>query len=106
MEKADFVKPDKDQKSKRIEKIINWKKTHFHHLIFALYKINDEIVSGGRYRSKYFEEIKEVLKYDYDNNKGPRYLKNFCNNLKSNQFKPLDVDKLVNLIGNLSNFEL
>ena len=37
-------------------------KLHLQHLAFALHKTLDELQSGGRHRSKYFEEIEDVLK--------------------------------------------
>ncbi|MBC6415658.1 MAG: type II-B CRISPR-associated RNA-guided endonuclease Cas9/Csx12 [Bdellovibrionales bacterium] len=84
---------------------LSWIQTHLHHLEFALEKTENEITSGGRHRSKYFQEVEEVLNQEY-NEKSPKYLKNFCYNLKSGKYSPLDREKLKNLIGNLSNFEL
>ena len=80
-----------------------WLKTHLHHLAFALYQINNEIESGGRHRSKYFEEVKTVLKNQYHTH---RYLKEFCGKLQSDRFEPFTVKTLTNLIGHLSNLEL
>ena len=83
-------------------------KNHLHHLAFALHKIHNELESGGRHRSKYFDEINEAL-----NNKSHThgYLKRFCQRLHDDEFKlsdenSLDVEKLTNLIGHLSNLEL
>ena len=80
-----------------------WLKTHLHHLAFALYQINNEIESGGRHRSKYFEEVKTVLKNQYHTHS---YLKEFCGKLQSDNFEPFTVKTLTNLIGHLSNLEL
>ena len=80
-------------------------KTHLHHLAFALYKILNELESGGRHRSKYFEEVGKVL-----NNKNHKhgYLKRFCEKLHSKEYqsKGLTAGSLHNLIGHISNLEL
>ena len=94
LEKADFTK----------------EKTHLHHLSFALDKIKNELDSGARHRSKYFEEIKLDLDKEYTD-KDPKYLKDFCDKLRSKKYKTKDgqilgVDELCNLIGHLGNFEL
>ena len=78
-------------------------RTHLHHLAFALHKINEELTSGGRHRSKYFKEIEEVLTYR-EHSHG--YLETFCRKLQVGEFAPLDAEKLTNLIGHLSNLEL
>lgn len=78
-------------------------RTHLHHLTFALYKVHEELTSGGRHRSKYFEEIEKVLTYK-EHTHG--YLKTFCTRLHADGFAPLNVEKLTNLIGHLSNLEL
>ena len=77
--------------------------THLHHLGYALENIRKELDSGGRHRSKYFEEVENVLsKQDHEE----PYLEKFCKNLHSDQYANLNAKKLVNLIGNLSNLEL
>lgn len=78
-------------------------RTHLQHLTFALYKIHEELTSGGRHRSKYFKEIEKVLTYK-EHSHG--YLETFCTRLHASGFTPLDVEKLANLIGHLSNLEL
>ena len=81
-----------------------WIQTHLQHLGFALERTYNELKSGGRHRKEYFKEIKNVLEADYSNEDSPKYLKNFCNNLKKH--KSLNNESLKNLIGHLSNFEL
>ena len=110
IEKAKFDPPDEPQESanksepERYKKERReWLKTHLRHLALALHKINTELTSGGRHRSKYFEEIKEVLKHEEHSH---RYLKAFYKKLHSGDFAPLEVTKLTNLIGHLSNLEL
>lgn len=76
---------------------------HIHHLAFALHNIKYELDSGSRHRSKYFEEVASVL---LEQNHKETYLKNFCQNLHTGKYINLNVKKLVNLIGNLSNLEL
>ena len=78
-------------------------KTHLNHLAFALYKTFQELQSGGRHRSKYFEEVDDVLS---NNSHTHGYLKRFCAKLNSSEYQPLDKEKLGNLIGHLSNLEL
>ena len=84
-------------------------KTHLHHLAFALYKTHNELESGGRHRSKYFEEVQNVLACKNHNH---NYLKEFCNKLHSGNFKikgtsdKLTSKNLTSLIGHISNFEL
>ena len=97
-ENADTKRQQDDRKA-----VSAWKRLHLQHLAFALHKINEEVTSGGRHRSKYFEEIKEVLKHE-EHSHG--YLKAFCKKLQSEGFYPIDVRKLTNLIGHLSNLEL
>ena len=99
LESADFSKPKEENKLEQ------WRQTHLQHLGFALDKTYNEIKSGGRHRSKYFEEIEKVLNDNYTE-KSPKYLKNFCDNLKAGEYPPLDIKTLKNLIGHLSNFEL
>ena len=82
---------------------IDDKKLHLQHLTFALNKTLDELESGGRHRSKYFNEVEKVL----DNkNHTYSYLKNFCGKLQSGGYQGLDKEKLAGLIGHLSNLEL
>ncbi|MDD9806897.1 MAG: type II-B CRISPR-associated RNA-guided endonuclease Cas9/Csx12 [Gammaproteobacteria bacterium] len=78
-------------------------RTHLHHLAFAIHKIHDELKSGGRHRSKYFEEVKNVLERK---NHTHEYLKRFCGDLQSGRFHGLTVDGLSSLIGHISNLEL
>ena len=78
-------------------------RTHLHHLAFALHKVHIELDSGGRHRSKYFEEVKNVLERK-DHTHG--YLERFCNNLQESRFQGLAVGGLSNLIGHISNLEL
>lgn len=99
--------------------------THLHHFCYAVYKINNEIISGGRHRSKFFDEIKEDLnKFNTDDflndkdlgfkiksgketkekAKNPQYLKDFI--LAINENTKLDTDKLYQLVCHISNFEL
>jgi len=78
-------------------------KAHLHHLAFALHKIHGELQSGGRHRSKYFEEVKIVLaRTDHTHD----HMKGFCKNLQSGHFRSLTVDGLSNLLGHISNLEL
>ena len=83
-------------------------KNHIHHFVFALYKINDELTSGARHRSRYFEEINNVLTREDHTH---AYLRYFCTILQSGEYKPhtqacLTPGTLTNLIGHLSNLEL
>ena len=101
-------------------------KTHLHHLAYALYKTNNELQSGGRHRSRYFEEVESVLNCDSHDH---GYLKRFCKKLKNGGFSQssavfssssaeinkksainnsnsLNRKTLYNLICHLSNFEL
>ena len=87
-------------------------KNHLHHLHFAIKKTWDEIKSGGRFRSKYFEEVKEVL----ENNRPPKgtkkngdkigddYIDRFINQFLDNG--KIKIEDLHNVICHLSNFEL
>ena len=108
-------------------------KNHLHHFAFALHKIHSELESGGRHRSKYFDEIKNALdetdKWIKANRHKPEknqckpkphgYFQRFCEKLYGGEFvdqsdqkkldanqKKLDAEKLTNLIGHLSNLEL
>ena len=78
-------------------------KKQLNNLGYALYVIHQELISGGRYRIKYFEEVREVLA---ERNHNSKYLSEFCTKLQSGKFTPLNVDSLVKLIGHISNFEL
>ena len=80
-----------------------WISAHIIHFIFAIQKSLNEIQSGGRHRTKYFKEVKEVLS---DTNSSHKYIKDFATKLKQKNFEPLNVNSLTNLIGHLSNFEL
>ena len=106
-ESADFGRPDDGEK-----KQLAWVRTHLHHLAFALHKALDELQSGGRHRSKYFKEIKDVFKeieskLQTDKTEGLHgYLKHFYKKLDTGEYKGLDVKALINLVGHLSNLEL
>ncbi len=76
--------------------------THLHHLCFAFCKINEEMKSGARHRSKFFEEIKYDLKNLQDHSH--LYLKKFGTSIT--EHNNLDIDKLYHLICHVSNFEL
>lgn len=76
---------------------------HLHHLGYALQNIKKELDEGSRHRSKYFEEVASVL---LEQNHKEEYLRSFCQNLHAGKYINLNVKKLVNLIGNLSNLEL
>lgn len=78
-------------------------KTHIHHFAFAVYNIKKELDSGSRHRSKYFEEVAEVLRAT---NHTEPYLKQFCEDLHSGNYTGLNVETLTNLLGNISNLEL
>ena len=79
-------------------------KTHLQHFAYALHMTLEELKSGGRHRSRYFDEIENVLKHK---GHAPKYLKNFCDRLViKKEFKPLDADSFKNLIGHISNLEL
>lgn len=78
-------------------------KTYLHHFAFALQKTLSELESGGRHRSKYFKEVKDVL--DHPSHKHG-YLKRFCGKLQGGKFDGLDAKKLAKLIGHISNLEL
>ena len=72
-----------------------YNEAHLAHLFFAVSQIISEIESGHRHRVKYFEELKEALENDR------------CKSMvELAQRKDIDVQKLVNLIGNISNLEL
>ena len=80
-------------------------KLHLQHLAFALYKTKTELESGGRHRSKYFEEIETILK---NKNHKRGYLKEFYKTLQSKECQSvgLTINSLHNLIGHISNLEL
>ncbi|SMN01533.1 hypothetical protein SPONN_2612 [uncultured Candidatus Thioglobus sp.] len=87
----------------------NKEKTHLHHLCYAVYKINHEIISGARHRSTYFEEIQDDLENFsnpnfLDNKHSPKYLINFINEITNHS--QLNIDKLHKLVCHISNFEL
>ena len=90
-------------------------KTHLNHLAFAIHKTLGELQSGGRHRSKYFqeignvfEEVGNVLKTNkkHKTSRPHGYLRHFYEELASGGYKGLDVKTLANLIGNISNLEL
>ena len=83
-------------------------KVHLQHFAFAVNSIYKEFNAGARYRSKYFDEIKAALT-DSESTHG--YLNAFRKKLHNGEMQPrnsspLNADRLVNLIGNLSNLEL
>ena len=108
LEKEDFGLSDDGKENMKNNKNL---RTHIYHLAFALYKTHTELESGGRYRSKYFEEVKDVLECK---NHAHGYLKRFCSKLHSGHFKvkkenqeeSLKCEDLTHLIGHISNFEL
>ena len=86
---------------------------HLQHLAFALHNVLDELQSGGRYRSKYFDEVKEVLKNTRTKGSkkdgspvGEDYIDRFCKKLHKKEYNPFTHAKLSNLIAHLSNLEL
>ena len=88
-------------------------KLHLRHFAFALHKILNELQSGGRHRSKYFDEVKEVLKNQRTKERkkngsliGEDYIDRFCKKLAKGEYEPLTSDELSKLIAHLSNFEL
>ncbi len=90
-----------------------WQKNHLHHLAFALQKILDELESGGRHRSKYYVEIKDVLQNERTKGRkkdgtptGDDYIDRFCKKLHNGEYPDLTIDSLSKLIGHLSNLEL
>ena len=107
---SEFKEPDKSNESSQVAEKARqeWLKTHIHHFAFALYKVKEELTSGARHRSKYFEEINNVLTRE---NHTHGYLRYFCTKLLSGEYKPhtqscLTPETLTNLIGHLSNLEL
>ena len=98
-ENSDFNLPEETD----VKKQLDWKRIHLQHLTFALKKCSDELESGARHRSEYFDEIKKVLENE---NHTHLYLKSFCEKLNSKGYPGLDSNKLVHLIGHLSNLEL
>ncbi len=108
-EEQDFRQPESPQNANKKERDKfekekrEWKKRHIWHLAYALHKTLDELESGGRHRSQYFKEVKQVLN---DKNHTCGYLKNFCVTLQSGGYPGLNKEKLVRLIGHLSNLEL
>ncbi len=104
LEKANFESPESSSISDRDK----WIQSHIHHFAFALHKVRDELNSGARHRSKYFEEIEEELNCQ-EHVHG--YLNTFCTRLHANEFtiksdSPLTPQSLSKLIGHLSNLEL
>ena len=110
LETAVFGQPDETEENSKKRKSDNKKriKTHLHHLAFALHKTLGELQSGGRHRSKYFDEINSVLNNESHTH---NYLKRFCERLNRDGYQlpdaqPLNAEKFCNLIGHLSNLEL
>lgn len=85
---AKFEFNDKNTKGLEADEA-NKAKTHLHHLCFAIYTINQELISGNRHRSKYFKEIKKDLKNLA--NHPHKYLADFAQAIQ--QHKQLDLDK-------------
>ena len=103
LEKAEFGQDEPDVK------------THLNHLAFAIHKTLGELQSGGRHRSKYFQEIGNVFEEvrnvletgeEHEIGKLHGYLRRFYEELASGGYKRLDVTTLAYLIGNISNLEL
>ena len=89
--------------------------THLNHLAFAIHKTHEELRSGSRHRSRYFNEIKDVFKEVRtvleigDKNKTRQlhgYLRRFYENISNKQYGELNIDRLSNLLGHISNLEL
>ena len=89
--------------------------THLNHLAFAIHKTYEELRSGSRHRSRYFNEIKEVFKevgivLKNGDEKRIRslhgYLRHFYENISEGRYGELDIDRLTNLLGHISNLEL
>ena len=97
IDKGNFNLPNDNNKE-----YLNYQRTHLNHLAFAIDKINNELKSGGRHRSKYFEEVKNVLECK---NHTHEYLKRFCKQVQNLKKKDINVD-ICKLICHLSNFEL
>ena len=108
LDQNQFDEPEESLEKEKLE----WKKTHLNHLAFAIYKNLEELKSGGRHRSKYFDEVKNVLDCKDHSERNNKFLKAFCNQLQSQKYKPkgrkeaITVDSLTHLIGHLSNLEL
>ena len=90
-----------------------WIKVHLHHLAYALYKTLNELESGGRHRSKYFDEVRKALRNERTKGRkkdgiqiGDDYIDRFCTKLKSGHYQRMNEEKLSHLIGHLSNLEL
>ncbi len=88
-------------------------KLHLQHLAYALYKTLNELESGGRHRSKYFDEVRKVLRNERTKGRkkdgtqiGDDYIDRFCTKLKSGHYQRMDEEKLSRLICHLSNLEL
>ena len=104
-EKGNFDK--KTEKTAKNEHV--YRKAHINHLAYAIDLIKTELESGGRYRSKYFQEVKDALECETHTH---GYLKRFCKKLSSKSFinpyskEPLNAEAIHNLIGHISNLEL
>ncbi len=88
-------------------------KLHLQHLAYALHKTLNELESGGRHRSKYFDEVRKVLRNERTKGRkkdgtqiGDDYIDRFCTKLKSGHYQRMDEEKLSRLICHLSNLEL
>ena len=110
IEGQDFIRPEplplnvnKKEKVDFEEAKFDWKKLHLQHLAYALHKTLNELESGARHRSKYFNEVEKVLDNE---NHTYSYLENFRGKLQPCGYQGLDKEKLARLIGHLSNLEL
>lgn len=84
-------------------------KIHLQHFCYAIDKINTEITSGARHRSKFFKEIEGDLEKfqspEYQNNKhAHKYLKEFAKEVVQNS--KLGRENLTRLVCHTSNLEL
>ena len=120
LEDKDFTSPEppaknatKKEREDYEKAVFAWDQLHLQHLAFALHKILDELQSGGRYRSKYFDEVKEVLENKRTRGSkkdgspvGEDYIDRFCKKLHKKEYNPFTTDTLSKLIAHLSNLEL
>ncbi len=95
-------------KNKNLQAKKKWIRTHLHHFTFALHTVVQELSTGARHRSKYFQEINDVLEC-VSHEHG--CLNTFCNKLQTGETRirngtSLTPESLANLIGNMSNLEL
>lgn len=91
-------------------------RAHLYHLAFALHCIHSEMRSGGRYRVKYFEEVRNAMGIGGEAGedmqpmgRGRRvhgYMAVFCRMLDALDGRCAGADGVANLIGHVSNLEL